>query len=249
MPQNPIGDRSILVQVMAWCHQASNHYLSRCWPRSMWLDHNELNVLQQALQLGSTFVGGLLFGALPIVDGTLWFYGPQNETPITKYEANIDEISNDFKIMTLLATAGKTTPTPYLDSLIWNVKSLKLVKIVHLLISSTNARFQRLYNMRGTRIVAPEMAYCKHELEHAGLILGLRPANERWCYFVTTSLIGRSQAENHPWTWYFLFQRTRWCLLKSIRNRPKPLRWYWGMVIMQDTLYFCWQCFSWNTQN
>ena len=32
----------------------------------------------------------------------------------------------------------------------------------------------------------------------AGLILGLRPANERWCYFVTTSLIGWAQAYNQP---------------------------------------------------
>ena len=37
----------------------------------------------------------------------------------------------------------------------------------------------------------------KHSLElyliihmFTGLILGFRPANERWCYFVTTSLIG-----------------------------------------------------------
>ena len=27
---------SALVQVMAWCHQARSHYLSQCWPRSMW---------------------------------------------------------------------------------------------------------------------------------------------------------------------------------------------------------------------
>ena len=26
---------STLAQVMAWCHQASSHYLSRCWPRFM----------------------------------------------------------------------------------------------------------------------------------------------------------------------------------------------------------------------
>ena len=29
---------------------------------------------------------------------------------------------------------------------------------------------------------------------YAGLILGLRPANERWCYFVTMSLIDWAQA-------------------------------------------------------
>ena len=26
---------STLVQVMAWCRQATSHYLSQCWPRSM----------------------------------------------------------------------------------------------------------------------------------------------------------------------------------------------------------------------
>ena len=36
--------------------------------------------------------------------------------------------------------------------------------------------------------------------EHkAGQILGLRPANERRRYFVTTSPIGWVQAENQPW--------------------------------------------------
>ena len=28
-------DKSTLVQVMAWCHQATSHYLSQWWPRSM----------------------------------------------------------------------------------------------------------------------------------------------------------------------------------------------------------------------
>ena len=28
-------DKSTLVQVMAWCHQATGHYLSQCWPRSL----------------------------------------------------------------------------------------------------------------------------------------------------------------------------------------------------------------------
>ena len=35
MPKNPIGDKSTLVQVMAWCCQATSHYLSQCWPRSV----------------------------------------------------------------------------------------------------------------------------------------------------------------------------------------------------------------------
>ena len=28
-------DQSTLVQVMAWCQQATSHYLSQCWPRSL----------------------------------------------------------------------------------------------------------------------------------------------------------------------------------------------------------------------
>ena len=28
-------DQSMLVQVMAWCHQATSHYLRQCWPRSL----------------------------------------------------------------------------------------------------------------------------------------------------------------------------------------------------------------------
>ena len=35
MSQDLTDDKSRLVQVMAWCHQATSHYLNQCWPRSM----------------------------------------------------------------------------------------------------------------------------------------------------------------------------------------------------------------------
>ena len=35
MPQYLTDHESTLVQVMAWCRQATSHYLSQCWPRSM----------------------------------------------------------------------------------------------------------------------------------------------------------------------------------------------------------------------
>ena len=35
MSRDLTDDKSTLVQVMAWCCQATNHYLSQCWPRSM----------------------------------------------------------------------------------------------------------------------------------------------------------------------------------------------------------------------
>ena len=37
MPLNSTDDKSTLVQVMAWCRQATSHYLSKCWSRSMLL--------------------------------------------------------------------------------------------------------------------------------------------------------------------------------------------------------------------
>ena len=44
-------DQSTLVQVMAWCRQATSHYLNQCWPRSLSpiahlasLGHNEFTM-------------------------------------------------------------------------------------------------------------------------------------------------------------------------------------------------------------
>ena len=34
MPQDLTDDKSTLVQVMAWCRQATSNYLYQCWPRS-----------------------------------------------------------------------------------------------------------------------------------------------------------------------------------------------------------------------
>ena len=35
MIQDLTDDKSTLVQVMVWCHQATSHYLSQWWPKSM----------------------------------------------------------------------------------------------------------------------------------------------------------------------------------------------------------------------
>ena len=35
MPRNITDDKSTLVQVMAWCRQATSHYLGQFWPKSM----------------------------------------------------------------------------------------------------------------------------------------------------------------------------------------------------------------------
>ena len=33
--EDHLDSKSILLQVMAWCHQAGGHYLNQCWPSSM----------------------------------------------------------------------------------------------------------------------------------------------------------------------------------------------------------------------
>ena len=35
MPQDNVDDKSTFVLVMAWCCQATSHYLNQCWRRSM----------------------------------------------------------------------------------------------------------------------------------------------------------------------------------------------------------------------
>ena len=57
-------DKSTLVQVMAWCHQTTSHYLSQCWPRSVSpsLDHNGLNMLWCASRQSKQGVNSLAPG-------------------------------------------------------------------------------------------------------------------------------------------------------------------------------------------
>ena len=52
MPMDLTDGKSTLVQVMAWCRQATSHYLSHCWPRSRHmasLGHNGLCTRDNAL--------------------------------------------------------------------------------------------------------------------------------------------------------------------------------------------------------
>ena len=71
-----------------------------------------------------------------------------------------------------------------------------------------------------------------------GLIPGLRPASERRRYFVTTSLIGWSQAWNQPW-WRCKpvnLTLSAWCLF------PYMYRWYYMSPIPNHKWYWCHHC-------
>ena len=68
VPQNLTKEKSTLVRVMAWCHQAPNHYLNQCLPRSVspcditrpqWVTHWGLNKMANILQ--TTFTNTFSF--------------------------------------------------------------------------------------------------------------------------------------------------------------------------------------------
>ena len=48
----------------------------------------------------------------------------------------------------------------------------------------------------------------------AGIILCIHPANERWRYNVTSSLIGWAHTQNDPWNWVI----QRWWLLVCVMS-------------------------------
>ena len=85
MPLDLTDDKSKLVQVMAWCRQATSHYLSQCWPRSMspngitgpqWV---KLSIPEMSLKITNLELQPYLPGAneliFPQIDITLfvWF--------------------------------------------------------------------------------------------------------------------------------------------------------------------------------
>ena len=68
------------------------------------------------------------------------------------------------------------------------------------------------------------------QLELPGLILGLRLANERRCYFIMTSLIGWVPAWNQSWlqvSWYF-----KWVYNYTIVWFLRAPRWYMDPTAM-----------------
>ena len=63
MPQNLTDDKSTLNQLMAWCRQATSHYLNQCWPRSPMpygVGPKELNLTISVPLNGLTLTGASL---------------------------------------------------------------------------------------------------------------------------------------------------------------------------------------------
>ena len=69
---------------------------------------------------------------------------------------------------------------------------------------------------KGFRVVNSD-AY----IASSGLILGVRPANERHRYKVTASLIGWAQTQNQPWNIIYKGAEYRWLL---VVNSLRPIQ-------------------------
>ena len=60
MPLYLTDDKSTLVQVMAWCRQATSHYLSQCWPRYVAKWHHKASMSSECYH-GQTRFGRFQF--------------------------------------------------------------------------------------------------------------------------------------------------------------------------------------------
>ena len=78
----------------------------------------------------------------------------------------------------------------YIINLNINQILILLLSLIFLLFSLNNCRLELTTQISTSGSI---------QHKNTGLTLGLRPANERRRYFVTTSLIGWTQALNHPW--------------------------------------------------
>ena len=154
-------------------------------------------------------------------------------TNVTKYNHTIHfnwwSLSKIYWVFS--STAMTDPPQPFLWQ--WEMRSSKhnlgstSVTAVYLILHHTGPEYFRMEMSRNNAdnalvpcIVRPSVAMvltCRIK-ESSGLILGFRPANERWCYFAMTSLIGWGQLprSNHgpclPW-WSFSVV----CYLSSLR--------------------------------
>ena len=72
----------------------------------------------------------------------------------------------------------------------------------------------------------------------AGLILGLHPANERWHYFVTTSLIGWAQAQNQLCIGYVDGLVQERCNSNALAMEIR-------LSCSKPSYYLCWTIWEW----
>ena len=92
MPQDFTDDKSTLVQVMAWCRQATSHYLSQCWHRSL-LPYGVTRPLWVMVMAGS------LLSTKPLLESMLIPGSSTTEcvqTKCNKFQWNMNSNTNQY---------------------------------------------------------------------------------------------------------------------------------------------------------
>ena len=91
MPIDLTDDKSTLVQVMAWCRQATSHYLSQCWPSSMTpygVTRPSINLMIWPSSINATHIDSKIITCEDDFDGLVQDYGisiaPAILQPFTK---------------------------------------------------------------------------------------------------------------------------------------------------------------------
>ena len=115
-----VDDRSTLVQVMAWRRQATSHYLSQCWPRSLspygvtrpqWVNSNSLrkSVLSEiCLKNSDLLKSSLTLAFFSVVQSLIKFYTKHDSYTISLY-ANFKISSGRWQPLPCLVQKGRTT--------------------------------------------------------------------------------------------------------------------------------------------
>ena len=101
MPLNLTDGKSTLVQVMAWCRQATSHYLSQCWRRFM-----SPYGVTRSQSVNVTFQGSdysPLRPASPSPPGSVWTNSAHPATMHTRYDSSPS--SETSRVVTITSSA------------------------------------------------------------------------------------------------------------------------------------------------
>ena len=152
MQNNLIDEDSslALVPVMAWCHQATNHYLGQCWPRSL----SPCGVTEPQWFKRLECVGQCLQWVWNLV------------TVSTVKMSSYHHRNFHYK--------EETVPIPFL------IMGIPIPEKTVFILKQEPVSYQ-------PHMVRDHFMYA--------------PANERWCYIVTSSLIGWVYTQNDPRRW------------------------------------------------
>ena len=123
---DPTDDESILVQVMAWCCQATSHYMKQCWPRYL----SPYGITRLQLDKADLYYNFFIVECLLLHRDTRRLNCHTYEFLVCHYK------SNSYKNRCWMAIADTVVPTAQYDASLQNGHLMAV--ILHLLSPPTN---------------------------------------------------------------------------------------------------------------